>query len=729
MASRNNSTKQFSSESIELEELIDMANDSNASFSDLSLHNQSNLSELNISDDVNCSPNERDQLIEKLMKLYLRHNLTKIAVEDIAKLMNEIPGATVKMPDTKYTIFQEFIRKSQLKVYEYRFCSKCQQMSKHDFLTKNAICYSCTTNLKKTKISFLNLSVASQLEQIVSSQFNEINEYRKKCNERTDTNIFDVHAGIHLKRLAEKDHFYTLTLNTDGVEIHQSSKSSLWPILLICNFLPPNIRFREKNIIVAGLHYDAIKPDFLHYMEPLAEEFELLGSAGLIIKSECFKFVISHASLDLPAKCALQCITQYNGNNACSYCHHPGNKTSKGIRYCIQRQPEKMRTHSGMISDIQKVLASNTVTVNGIKGLTPMVGFKHFDIVNSFVIDYMHAILLGTVRCILSFLWDTENHKKPFYIIPKNKNMVNRRIALIKPCRFINRRIETFDKYKQFKASQLRHFLLYFYPVLDGFLDKKYYNHLRLLSSSIYILLQTEISETQLNIAKQNLQQFVTSYQNIYGMTNMTMNAHSLTHLVDCVEKMGPLWAYSMFSFESYNGTLKAYASKSNNVINQIVEKVALRSARPEKIEMSQTERLGNEIKTHLSISPCERELINMIKKNDECKFFSTFKRGSVMYTSRNYTKAKKTIDYFISVKNDKFGKVEYFFECSNQNYVVISEYVVEKKVDQFIEVKPRTCLSKTIIKPVNEIIDKYIYMQIGLKEIITKRPNLFEVN
>lgn len=188
----------------------------------------------------------------------------------------------------------------------------------------------------------------------------------------------------------------------------------------------------------------------------------------------------------------------------------------------------------------------------------------------------------------------------------------------------------------------------------------------------------------------------------------MTMNIHYLIHLIECVEKNGPLWAYSMFSFESLNGTLKNYASKSSNVINQIVEKVALQSTRPEKSEMSC--RLENEL--NMRVSQNERDMIkNIIKKSDDCKFYATFHQGSLMYTSRSYTKAKKTIDYFISFVDNKLGKIEYFFECSNQKYAVISEYVIEKKVDQFIEVTPKTGISKTIIRSVDEIIEKYRYL------------------
>ena len=41
------------------------------------------------------------------------------------------------------------------------------------------------------------------------------------------------------------------------------------------------------------------------------------------------------------------------------------------------------------------------------------------------------------------------------------------------------------------------------------------------------------------------------------GENSCSMNVHSLKHLAKCVERWGPLWAYSCFPFESFNGQIK----------------------------------------------------------------------------------------------------------------------------------------------------------------------------
>lgn len=144
-------------------------------------------------------------------------------------------------------------------------------------------------------------------------------------------------------------------------------------------------------MITAGLFYDVNKPDFHKYLEPIVQEFEKLTIDGVVFNSENFRFIVTHSTVDLPCKSALQCIVQYNGYSACSYCEHPGEKTSVGVRYTVQNsQSNPLRSHSKMISTIQKVLKTGK-TINGVKGLSPMVGFQFFDLINSFVIDYMHG--------------------------------------------------------------------------------------------------------------------------------------------------------------------------------------------------------------------------------------------------------------------------------------------------------------------------------------------------
>ena len=62
----------------------------------------------------------------------------------------------------------------------------------------------------------------------------------------------------------------------------------------------------------------------------------------------------------------------------------------------------------------------------------------------------------------------------------------------------------------------------------------------------------------------------------MYGDRYMTCNVHQLLHLPEMVHQMGPLWAYSCFSFENANGSVLKYFNGTQNVDFQIVETVNL---------------------------------------------------------------------------------------------------------------------------------------------------------
>lgn len=207
-----------------------------------------------------------------------------------------------------------------------------------------------------------------------------------------------------------------------------------------------------------------------------------------------------------------------------------------------------MRNHENMILTTQNVLKTGKI-INGVKGMSPLVGFMHFDLVRSLANDYMHGVCLGVLKNQFDFWFNSNYNKEEYYIKPKQKRIINQRLREIKPCRFINRRITTMDNHSTFKASQCRNFILYFHPVLSGILKKKYFQHFQLLASSIYTLLKTEISCEELQIAEKKLKKFVSEYEILYGEIKMTMNVHCLLHLVECVRNLGPQWTHIPCSF------------------------------------------------------------------------------------------------------------------------------------------------------------------------------------
>lgn len=106
---------------------------------------------------------------------------------------------------------------------------------------------------------------------------------------------------------------------------------------------------------------------------------------------------------------------------------------------------------------------------------------------------------------------------------------------------------------------------MYYFPfVLKDILPPKYYKHFMLLSEASYILNGTSISQKELELATNRLEDFVKDFAGLYREHDLSFNLHCLLHAVDCVRRWGPLWAYSAYGFEDCNGYLLTLSTALN---------------------------------------------------------------------------------------------------------------------------------------------------------------------
>lgn len=121
------------------------------------------------------------------------------------------------------------------------------------------------------------------------------------------------------------------------------------------------------------------------------------------------------------------------------------------------------------------------------------------------------------------------------------------------------------------KANEWLNWLLYFAtPILIQILPDIYFQHFQKLRSAIRILLKGDLNEYKLTKCEKLLIKFVKDFEFLYGQKYMVYNIHLLLHLDFCVRQFGPLWCYSLFPFENYNGFLKNYVKSANHPLLQI---------------------------------------------------------------------------------------------------------------------------------------------------------------
>lgn len=96
------------------------------------------------------------------------------------------------------------------------------------------------------------------------------------------------------------------------------------------------------------------------------------------------------------------------------------------------------------------------------------------------------------------------------------------------------------------------------------------------LIDATHILCSSKISREKLQLAQNLLCSFVQDFEILYGESNMYFNIHLLLHLTDCVRFIGPLFAYSNYSFEDNIGHLVKLHKGTTDVASQISEKYIL---------------------------------------------------------------------------------------------------------------------------------------------------------
>lgn len=679
------------------------------------------------------------------MSYYSHSNISLRNLQKTAQLINKTPGANAKIPTTHYKLKKSAKTDNYSEIHIE--CSQCKIYSGVE--TKNVDkvhCSKCEMKLSRNKSNyFLFIRIEPQLKAIIDENMDKIMKYREKCQNSND--IIDIQSAKIYKNIDAKypdSVLLPLVLNTDGAQQFKSTKKSLWPIQLYQNYLPPAMRYVPDNIVVVGLYFGEKKPNVSQFFLPFAQECQrIFKNNGLSVvynnqKLNLIPFV-THCSCDLPAKSMVQEIMQYNGFNACGYCMHPGvlvknknNKNSSTVRYIRQENENiKLRSHEDMLRVMQQIVKrNNNNPIDGIKNISCMIGFKNFDLVHSFAIDYMHCVLLGVMKTLLNF-WLSSSTKEIFHISNENLKMLDRRLLAIKPTSEITRKPRSFILERaNFKANEYRSLLLYYLRFcLPGLLRMEFVHHFQLLSASIYILLQEKLSEEEITKAENKLIQFADEFEAKYGRNSVTMNVHLLRHIPNAVRNLGPLWAQSVFGFEANNGVLVKSANGSNRIVEEIAEKYILKRTmtlqQNKIITVSTCCTLTGSGKV-ITLNDLEQSVFDeneIVLLNGQIRAWNRITYNGKIYTSIKY-KDTQSIDYFVNFVDDSLGIINFFFNYNETTYVLIEKFKICGQTDHLLEVDSTSSL---FIQKIENIHRKFIFMRINNKIIVTRIPNYYE--
>lgn len=371
-----------------------------------------------------------------------------------------------------------------------------------------------------------------------------------------------------------------------------------------------------------------------------------------------------------------------------------------------------------------------------------MIGFKDFDLCDSFVIDWMHGTLLGVMRLLLDIWLGTkklhydDDEKFQFKSLTIDQKFeLNRRLLALKPPTRINRKPRNILERSYFTANEYRsHLWFYLKYALKGLLDSKLVIHFDLLSRATYMLSGTHITHSEVQIANKMLNRFSDEFEQYYGRDAVTINVHLLRHYANVVFNTGPLWCHSLFTFESNMGELKRLFCGTVDVVEQIAFNYCIKRSQKREHHKENIRIL----RPKQTIVPADIEHIlfrfdQLYSKNKEYKigYELMWKNNEVIKSISS--PRNKSIDYFIELRDGALGTVKCFIEIHATLYVVIEEYhIISLEDGDEHHLKQVVQKSELKLFRVDDIRRKLIYLQYNYANIysvniISVEPNPFE--
>ena len=329
-----------------------------------------------------------------------------------------------------------------------------------------------------------------------------------------------------------------LQFNVDGMPVYINSKLCVWPLLVKISSSSISYVKPLPLALFAGLS----KPDLKPLIRKLTDEVQCF-KRGINILSNFFIKVINVTFVcDAPARAQIMEVKYHSGYSSCHICRIKGVYLDHSVVF-PHRENIIYRT-----DDMYRSFNENNQV-----GLSPLIEVCSF--VKSFPPEYMHSVLLGTTkRLIPFFVCSKKSQRFPCKIKQSLLNEVNSTMKNIRtsiPNDF-QRKLRPLNYYELYKATEFRQILLYLGPfIFKKYLPKPYYDNFTTLHFAMYCLCSSHCHDL-LEVAKYCIDDFLKTYETLYGVKNQTYNNHCLLHLPEFIAQHGKLDNFSSFPFENY---------------------------------------------------------------------------------------------------------------------------------------------------------------------------------
>lgn len=191
------------------------------------------------------------------------------------------------------------------------------------------------------------------------------------------------------------------------------------------------------------------------------------------------------------------------------------------------------------------------------------------------VCDMLHQLHVGIMKnLLLTFCGEMRNKRKKASWRDEKIKAISQYLVSYKIPDDINRKPRPLDCVLLWKGTEFHTFLMYIGPVvLNDYMPDNIYEHFLALFVSVSIC-SSHVYSPYLPAANLLLSTFIELYIVLYGEDLIGCNVHNLCHMVEEVNRFGPLPSFSTYPFENELFQIKRLLRNGNKPLVQVAKRL-----------------------------------------------------------------------------------------------------------------------------------------------------------
>lgn len=307
------------------------------------------------------------------------------------------------------------------------------------------------------------------------------------------------------------------------------------------------------------------------------------------------------------------------GYSSCMKCWSEGEYSYADNKIVFPDSKAPLRTDEEFRNKIDECHHKGTSILENVKGI---------DMVKDFAIgDVLHLIDLGITKRFLKGWMEGSMKNMDTKWSAREIEIISGFLIKCKMPKEIKRKIRSLKELSFWKGTEFRTFLLYVsIVVVNRFFDKKeIFEHFLHFYCAIMICARHDQCQENYIIARSLIGDFQKGVKILYGLHLFSSNMHSLCHLVDDVERFGPLDTFDAYPFESKLFQLKRFIRNGKLPLAQVAKRTnelqtkLTKENNPTQSTISLKKEMKDSPPHRIESNCAELKFFSMIILNDFC--------------------------------------------------------------------------------------------------------------